>query len=72
MRTHLFKTVYASRAVEAIEPDIGRAANDRDYFSTLASTVITKQVSAITRVMSGPTPRKNMNDDYYLGGYVGI
>lgn len=72
MRTHLLRTVYASHAVEAIEPDIGRAANDDDGVATLAPAAGTQPETRSALVSAQPKPMKDENDDYYLGGYAGI
>ncbi|MEO5626437.1 MAG: hypothetical protein ABIQ70_10560 [Dokdonella sp.] len=72
MRTHLLRTAYASRALEAIEPDIGRAANDDDGVATMAPAAGTQPELRIALVSAQPKPKKDANDDDYLGGYAGI
>jgi hypothetical protein len=58
--------------VEAIEPDIGCATNDDDGVAAVAPGAGTQPEPRIALVSTEPTPMKDENDDYCLGGYAGI
>jgi hypothetical protein len=68
MRTHLLRTIYPPAAAADVEPDTGCACNDECFAQD------TTPPAARLRLDTAAIPANDGadDDDYYLGGYVGI